>query len=343
MALISDLRAHLLRLYTSFTTTNTAVSTPATVKGEPSKCRYRLDNDCSDTFTLPDGRKLGYAQYGLQTGRPILYLHGIPGSRIEAAQFHDLGLKLGARIIGADRPGIGWSSPHPSRILLDFPKDLELLAKHLELDEYAVLGISGGGPYALACAVSLPREKLKCVSIVCGLGPPDIGMSGARWLNWLGFTLGYRYAPSWANRWFWQRQPIGRLDLTDEKRLELLLQSASGSIGAHEKDLEVMKDEDFLRLILRSTRESFAQGYDGIGQDGKVMCMDYGFRIEDIRADLPVQLWYAKHDVFVPLNHGKQIAARLGGRGHLRVEDETHSSIVVNWRKEILEDLVRSA
>ena len=139
ISLISDLRAYLLRVFASFTTTNNPVSSPAAPTGESPKLRFRLDNDGSDTLTLPDGRKLGYAQYGSQTGRAILYLHGLPGSRIEAACFDELGLELGARIIAADRPGIGWSSPHPGRTLLDHPKDLEHLAKHLELDDYSVL------------------------------------------------------------------------------------------------------------------------------------------------------------------------------------------------------------
>jgi pimeloyl-ACP methyl ester carboxylesterase len=191
--------------------------------------------------------------------------------------------------------------------------------------------------------MSLPCEKLKCVSIVCGLGPPDIGMRGANFLNWVGFTFGWRYSPAIFMRWFFQREPAGRLDWSDEKRLELLQQQVLRSRAtAHKKDLEVMTDEDFLRLYLRSTRESFAQGFDGLLQDGKVICMDYGFRIEDIRLDLPIQLWYGKHDTYVPLNHGKQIAARLGGRASLRVEDETHASISQNWKKEVLEDLIKS-
>lgn len=180
MSPLSDLKAYLLRLFNLSPTTSSPASPPAvlTDEPEPRKCRFRLDNDSSDTLTLPDGRKFGYAQYGSPTGQPIFYLHVLPGSRIEAAFFHDMGLKLDARIIGVDRPGIGWSSPQPERTLLDHPKDLEQLAKHLELDEYSILAISGGGPYALACAMGLPRERLKCVSIVCGLGPPDIGMRG---------------------------------------------------------------------------------------------------------------------------------------------------------------------
>jgi pimeloyl-ACP methyl ester carboxylesterase len=102
--------------------------------------RTQLDNDNnSDTLLLPDGRKLGYAQYGSQTGRAVLFMHGHPGSRLEAAHLHDLGLKLGARIIAPDRPGVGLSSPQPGRTLLDHPKDLEHLADHLKLESYGVL------------------------------------------------------------------------------------------------------------------------------------------------------------------------------------------------------------
>lgn len=126
------------RLPTS-TTSDTPLNAPTTSASEPAKCRFRLDNDSSEAFVLPDGRKLGYAQYGSLTQKAIFYLHGLPGSRAEGAYFHDLGLELGARIVATDRPGYGWSSPHPDRALLDFPKDLESLAKHLELEEYAVL------------------------------------------------------------------------------------------------------------------------------------------------------------------------------------------------------------
>jgi hypothetical protein len=139
MSLISDLGAYLLRVFAIFTTANDPVSSQAGPTSEPTQSRYRLDNDSSATIILPDGRKLGYAQYGLLTGRPVLYLNGRPGSRLEDASYNELSLKLGARIIAADRPGMGWSSPHPGRTLLDYPKDLEQLAKHLELDEYGVL------------------------------------------------------------------------------------------------------------------------------------------------------------------------------------------------------------
>ena len=111
----------------------------AALPEEPVKCRFRLDNDSSATLVLPDGRKLGYAQYGPLTGRAVFYHHGLPGSRIEAAVFDEMTIDPPARIIAVDRPGYGWSSPHPGRTLLDHAKDIEYLANYLELDDYGVL------------------------------------------------------------------------------------------------------------------------------------------------------------------------------------------------------------
>jgi hypothetical protein len=128
-------------------------------------------------------------------------------------------------------------------------------------------GVSGGGPYALACAAGSPRENLKGVSIVCGLGPPDIGMRGAQLLHRIAFPWGYRLGTATLFRWFWRMEPIGLIELDDEQRLELMLQPSRLS-KMQEKDLEIMKDEDIIRAVLRGSREMFAQGYDTVRQDG---------------------------------------------------------------------------
>ena len=304
-------------------------------------CRYRMDNSTSATFVLPDGCDLGYAQYGSPTGRAVFYLHGLPGSRIEAVRLEQSALKHNARIIAVDRPGYGWSSPQPRRTILDHAKDIQDLAEHLELNEYAVMGVSGGGPYVLACAASLPAEKLRAVAVVCGMGPPDMSKHGMRWWNWAGFTFGYLYFP-WLTRWAFKSEAAGRLDLPDEKRLELMYEQFWNS-NPHEKDVKVWEDIDFPRLSLRSAREAFDQGFEGFLLDGKLMALDFGFRIEDIRKDLPVRLWYGLLDVNVPVAHGNETAARLSdGRVHLRVEDDTHTSVYVNNLERILKDLLDS-
>ncbi len=139
MSLLPFLKECLLRLSAIFTNPDNHVAPRETLTATPHHCHFRLDNDSAATFSLPDGRKLGYAQYGSVTGRAIFFCHGLPGSRFEGAHFEDLGLELNARIIVADRPGMGWSSPQPGRTLVDHAKDLELLAVELAIEEYCVL------------------------------------------------------------------------------------------------------------------------------------------------------------------------------------------------------------
>ncbi|KAK1451424.1 alpha/beta hydrolase [Colletotrichum melonis] len=322
-----------------FGNSNTGATT-AELSPPPLATRLVPEPDTSDTFTLPDGRKLGYSQFGLATGKPILYCHGLPGSCVEAGHLHEAALDVGARIIATDRPGMGLSTPQPGRTLLDHAKDLEHLATHLKLKEYGVLGVSGGGPYALACATSMPREKLKCVSIVCGIGPPDIGMSGAGWFHWVGFNYGWRYVPRIAG-WFFHQQ--GRFHLSDEERLERQLQDAEKKKTTFPKqETGIWTDREIVGRMVMASRQYYAQGIDGVTNDGHLIGTEFGFRIEDIRSGLPIRLWYGKHDTFVPMNHGIQIAKRLGSSASLRIEDDTHASIFFNRRKEVLADMVEN-
>jgi hypothetical protein len=175
---------------------------------------------------------------------------------------------------------------------------------------------------------------------VCGLGPPDIGMQGVPLLQRLGLTVGYPYLP-WLTQWWFKQQPTGRLDLSDEDRLSLLQQESSKG-KPHAKDIPIIKDVGFSKLQLVAAKEAYSQGFDKGVHDGTLMCRDWGFRIEDIREDLIVQLWYGKDDASVPFNHGVQIAARLGGRAQFTVgEDETHASMEMNYMREYLKELVR--
>jgi len=300
------------------------------------------DTTRSATFVLPDGRKLGYAEYGAPTGQPILYQHGFPGSRVEVAPLDHVASKVGARIIAIDRPGMGLSTPHKTRTLLSHAQDVEALANHLKLERYGVLGISGGGPYALACARALPADKLRAVSIVCGLGSPDMGYYGMKWMNWIGWTFGQRVAPGLC-RWWFSREPGARVDLSDEERMKLLRQGfEKDKAKMHPKDLAVFGDIEFMQSHLRSSREAFGQGMDGFSLDFRLLNAAFGFKIEDIRKDLPVQLWYGNLDTNVPLQHGEKIAARLGRNAHLRVKDETHASIWANCKEEYLGELVKA-
>lgn len=326
---------------------------------------YQIAKDGSSEFTLPNGRKIGYAQYGSPTGKPIISLHGILGSRLESALFDADAKHLGARIIALDRPGIGGSSPDPrplkERRVIDHAKDVEALAEHLQLEEYAILGTSAGGPYALGCAArSLPtifsfpytssahnnKPTLKAVAIVTGLGLPDMPQAWPRIVVFLNKHLNLR----WLMRWLFASSPVWQMHLSDEERMEGFRQQFDLS-KAHPADVETATDHedypDWVRLFLESAREAVAQGWEGFLDDSTLLSKDPGFRVEDIRADLPVQLWCGTDDTNVSPRAGEEIARRLRAGGNTKVElhmkqGETHGSVQVKYRKNVLEDLLRA-
>jgi pimeloyl-ACP methyl ester carboxylesterase len=121
------------------------------------------------TVRLTDGRALGFAEYGNPDGKPILYFHGLPGSRFYELD-HDALSHAGARLLTVERPGIGLSDPLPGRSLKDWPLDVAELADGLGLDRFGVLGTSAGGPYALATGLGLP-ERVTAVGLMCAVGP----------------------------------------------------------------------------------------------------------------------------------------------------------------------------
>lgn len=129
------------------------------------------------TSRLADGRELGYAEYGDPAGKPVFYFHGWPSSRLEAWGYHAAGVRLGARIIGVDRPGIGLSSYVRGYTIARWPGDVAALADSLGIERFAVVAISSGAPYSYACARFIP-EQLTGAAVVSGVGPLDIPEPG---------------------------------------------------------------------------------------------------------------------------------------------------------------------
>jgi len=121
---------------------------------------------------LPDGRRLGYAEYGDLTGKPVFFFHGWPSSRLFLRSQAAVTAAQGVRVIACERPGFGLSDFQPKRQLLDWPVDVLALADALGIDRFAVAGHSGGGPYAAACAFKIP-SRVTAAAIISGLAPLD--------------------------------------------------------------------------------------------------------------------------------------------------------------------------
>ncbi len=119
-------------------------------------------------LTLSDGRTVGFIDYGAESGAPVIWCHGGPGSRLEAASAAEAGRALGLRIVGIDRPGYGLSTPRPGRTIADWPPDAVAVADHLGLDRFFTIGMSTGGAYALALA-ALAAERVTGVVLGCAM------------------------------------------------------------------------------------------------------------------------------------------------------------------------------
>jgi pimeloyl-ACP methyl ester carboxylesterase len=277
---------------------------------------------------LKDGRSVGYAEYGDPEGEPLFYFHGHPGSRVEAELGDAAAARQGVRIIGLDRPGYGRSDFKPGRRLLDWPDDVTEAANALHIGQFAVLGVSGGGPYAAACAFKIPR-RLTAVGIVSGVAPfnaPE-ATKGMRWPNRLGFGAA-GHLP-WVARlaMWWMASRVRR--------------SPERVIGAIERaltepDRRILSRPEVRKTFKRIVAEAFRTGSRGAAWDMTLLARPWGFQIEDIT--VAVHLWQGEEDVLAPPSMGRYLAGAIPdcrarfypGEGHLLVVDrldEIHAAL----------------
>jgi pimeloyl-ACP methyl ester carboxylesterase len=281
-------------------------------------------------ITLPDGRTFGFALYGAPRGKPIFYFHGFPGSRLEARFAHDLGLAHEARIIAVDRPGYGLSGFMPGRTIRDWPRDVLRLADALGIDRFRVMAVSGGGPYALACAHGIP-ERIKGVGIACGLGPVDSpeDSQGMVFLNRLGLHLGKK-AP-WTVRGLFALVAVG---------LSCFPGAVVDFIAAHlpKPDRQTLRLPAVRKLLADSFRESVRAGPGGPTHDIVLYSRPWGFDLREIKRR--VHLWYGEKDTIVPPAMGRYMSQRIPGTRLTLYPEEGHFSLVVSRLRELVENLI---
>lgn len=129
------------------------------------------------TFERPDGRTVAYADLGHPDGRPVVFFHGAPSSRLALVAIDGALADAGVRVLAPDRPGFGGSSPLAGRSIADAVDDAAALATALGLDRFAVAGHSSGGPYAVAAAALLGE---RVTGAVVAAGVTDMSWADAR-------------------------------------------------------------------------------------------------------------------------------------------------------------------
>ena len=257
------------------------------------------------SITTQDGRTLEVHEDGDPQGLPVLMHHGTPGSGLLYAPHAELAREQGVRLIGYDRAGYGGSTRRPGRTIADAAADITAIADELGLERYCSWGISGGGPHVLACAV-LCDERLVAVASLAAVAPFEAG--GLDWIDGMGEENHIEFGKT----------------LEGETTLRPYLEhEAEAILGASADDLvQVMQtllgEEDravltgaIAEYMLESNAHGLASGIDGWLDDDLAFLQPWGFDVDAINR--PTLLLHGEDDRFVPVSHGRWLAARIPG------------------------------
>lgn len=269
-------------------------------------------------IVAPNGRRLSVESTGDPEGRPVFLMHGTPGTRTGPRPRGIVLYRLGVRLISYDRPGYAGSDRHPDRTVADVADDVAGIADWFGIDRFSVVGRSGGGPHALACAALL-KHRVICAAALGGLAPHD-----AEGLTWQAGMADYNiraYRDAEANL----GSLIAMLNaLAGQVRNspQSLLDSLSPELAGHDK--AVIGDTALRRIIAATHAEAIRDTVDGWIDDVVALSRPWGFELSDI--GVPVKLWTGSNDVFSPPSHtywlGKHIESAVleveGSTAHFR-------------------------
>jgi pimeloyl-ACP methyl ester carboxylesterase len=237
-------------------------------------------------IAVGEDRQIGFAEFGDPQGRAIFWLHGTPGARrqipMEARVFAE---EENIRLIGVDRPGIGSSTSYQYDNVLGFVDDLRTVADTLGIDKMAVVGLSGGGPYTLACATAMP-DRVVVAGVVGGVAPtvgPDRIGGGL-------MALGSRVAPLLQVAGY----PIGMAASTLIRLIRPVAGPAAGLYGlvSPPGDRRLMARPEIKAMFLDDLLNGSRKQLQAPFHDIVVFARDWGFRIADVK--IPVRWWDAE-------------------------------------------------
>lgn len=279
-----------------------------------------------------DDRQIGFAEFGDPQGRAVFWLHGTPGARRQIPmEARIYAAKNRIRLIGVDRPGIGSSTLFQYPNVLAFAEDLRTIADVLGIDEMAVIGLSGGGPYALACAAAMP-DRVVVTGVLGGVAPtvgPDAISGGL-------MSLGSALAPL--------MPVIGLpLRLAAVGLIQLVRPLGSRAVDLYgrvspEGDRRLLARPEFKAMflddLLNGSRKQMAAPF----ADVVVFAKDWGFRLDEVK--VPVRWWHGDKDHIIPFEHGEHVVSRLPDAEMYTLPGESHLA-GLGYAEEILAKLMK--
>ena len=279
---------------------------------------------------LEDGRTLACLELGDPAGPPVLYFHGYPGSRLEGRVAAAAAARLGVRLLAVDRPGFGESTYQAGRSIRGWAADIHALADRLTLGRFSIVGVSGGAPYALACAALL-SDRLARVALVCPLGPPDVvhGTAGMLFQDRMMLALAAHAAPIARGvvhvLAHWMRQDPDRY-------LRFMM------AGMEPPDRDMFADPGYRSLMMDSTAEALRQGGKGAAWELTLIARPWDFPVRDVR--MPVSLWQGLADQILPAALARRLSAALPACDARYLPGEGHLSLIVRHIDKVLAETI---
>jgi pimeloyl-ACP methyl ester carboxylesterase len=254
-------------------------------------------------ITLPRGGRLGYAEFGDPNGRLVLWFHGTPGGRRQVPPVARREAEaLGMRIVCVERPGVGGSTDHLYRAVGDWADDMAFVADDLGHERFAVVGLSGGGPYALACGARL-GDRVTTVGVLGGVVPSvgdDAVATGivdlARKLN---IVLRIGRVPFGVGLWSTIRL------ITPLAHPGLLAFASVMPPG----DQEVLHDPEIEAMFIDDLELASRRQFRAVVNDGVLFGRPWGFELGEI--DVPVRWWHGNADSIVSLGDAEDAVALI--------------------------------
>jgi len=271
------------------------------------------------TIVAPDGRRLGFAEWGDLDGFPVFSLHGTPGGRLARHPDEAAIAAEGARVITYDRPGYGVSDRLRGRRIVDCVGDVEAIADHLGIDRFSVDGGSGGGPHGLAVAA---RLGARVVRARCEVGVAPFGLDDLDFFDGMD--------PSNVAEFGWALEGEEVLVPELERKLRYVGERVAADPAAilggtgvpDDSDHAVIARPDMAQVIRESVEDLVRGGVWGWVDDDLAFVRPWGFDLSEIA--VPVEVRYGSRDVLVPAAHGAWLGSNVPGAIVVVEEDQGH-------------------
>ena len=253
---------------------------------------------------LSSGRCLAWRQFGVGDGIPVFYFHGTPGSKLEAGLIHQEACRVGVRLIAIDRPGMGSSTYECGRRILDWPGDFIQLVDAMGYTdtEIGVISLSGGAPYASACAYKVP-DRLRHVVIVSGHAPLYApGTCPGNQDKMIRLTV---RRPRLA------KMIINMVTRRLDRRPEKVVKNMSKSWSAADRRL-IFCNPLYHQMLIENLDHASCQGTQGIITDVRLLGCRWGFDVGSIRG-VPVTIWQGGCDPIVTPSMARYFHRKIAG------------------------------